>query len=138
MTQPAPSSLWVMINENPDSVNDAAFAVKMEYQGRGALWQDGPATYHGGGCGFNFADGHSEIRKWKDPRTLTGTMKTTYKTTFSFGTTRGRTASTSPGSRNAPRPGPNRNGIDPAATAGRLPDPWRGAPRQELATGWRV
>jgi prepilin-type processing-associated H-X9-DG protein len=88
MTQPAPSSLWVMIDENPDSVNDAAFAVKMEYQGRGALWQDGPATYHGGGCGFNFADGHSEIRKWKDPRTLTGTMKTTYKSTFTYATSR--------------------------------------------------
>jgi prepilin-type processing-associated H-X9-DG protein len=25
--------------------------------------------YHGLACGFSFADGHSEIKKWKDPRT---------------------------------------------------------------------
>jgi prepilin-type processing-associated H-X9-DG protein len=25
--------------------------------------------YHNRACGFSFADGHSEIKKWKDPRT---------------------------------------------------------------------
>ena len=33
-------------------------------------WIDGPSTLHGGGCAFTFADGHSEIHKWKDSRTL--------------------------------------------------------------------
>jgi prepilin-type processing-associated H-X9-DG protein len=28
-----------------------------------------PANYHNGACGFSFADGHSEIKKWLDPRT---------------------------------------------------------------------
>jgi len=28
-----------------------------------------PATYHGMAGSFSFADGHSEIHKWKDPRT---------------------------------------------------------------------
>jgi prepilin-type processing-associated H-X9-DG protein len=28
-----------------------------------------PASYHNGACGLNFADGHSEIHKWRDPRT---------------------------------------------------------------------
>jgi len=27
---------------------------------------DYPASYHNGAGGFTFADGHSEIRKWKD------------------------------------------------------------------------
>src|SRR4051794_22244904 len=40
MLNPLPSSLWVIIDENPDSINDAAFAVKMDNQGRSALWQD--------------------------------------------------------------------------------------------------
>ena len=40
------------------------------------LWQDIPSTLHGGGCAFTFADGHSEIHKWKDNRTLA--MKVTY------------------------------------------------------------
>jgi prepilin-type processing-associated H-X9-DG protein len=26
-----------------------------------------PANYHNNACGFSFADGHSEIHKWKDP-----------------------------------------------------------------------
>jgi prepilin-type N-terminal cleavage/methylation domain-containing protein len=30
---------------------------------------DVPATYHGMAGSFSFADGHSEIHKWKDPRT---------------------------------------------------------------------
>ena len=85
MINPRPSSLWVMIDENPDSINDAAFAVKMDYQGRTSLWQDGPATYHGGACGFTFADGHSEIKKWRDGRTTSRGMTTTYTTRFNYG-----------------------------------------------------
>ena len=84
MVKPHPAALWVIIDENPDSVNDAAFAVKMDAQGRSAMWQDGPATYHGGGCGFSFADGHSEIKKWKDGRTVAPPMTTTYKTKFPY------------------------------------------------------
>ena len=65
--------LWLTIDENPDSVNDAGFAVKMTLPG----WQDGPGTtQHGGACGFTFADGHSEIKKWKDPRTMPAVRKT--------------------------------------------------------------
>ena len=30
---------------------------------------DVPASYHNGAGGLTFADGHSEIRKWLDPRT---------------------------------------------------------------------
>ena len=82
IVRPGPSNLWLMIDENPDSVNDAAYAVKMGVP----VWQDGPATsQHAGACGFSYADGHSEIKKWRDPRTTTGRMKTTYTTRFSFG-----------------------------------------------------
>ena len=31
---------------------------------------DYPASYHNGAGGFSFADGHSEIKKWNDPRTI--------------------------------------------------------------------
>jgi prepilin-type processing-associated H-X9-DG protein len=30
---------------------------------------DYPSSYHNGSGGLNFADGHSEIHKWLDPRT---------------------------------------------------------------------
>jgi prepilin-type processing-associated H-X9-DG protein len=26
--------------------------------------------YHAGACGISFCDGHSEIKKWTDPRTM--------------------------------------------------------------------
>jgi prepilin-type N-terminal cleavage/methylation domain-containing protein/prepilin-type processing-associated H-X9-DG protein len=31
---------------------------------------DIPGCYHGQACGFSFADGHSEIKRWLDPRTM--------------------------------------------------------------------
>jgi prepilin-type processing-associated H-X9-DG protein len=33
---------------------------------------DWPGYYHNGACGFAFADGHSEIKKWNDNRTKVG------------------------------------------------------------------
>ena len=83
ITAPVPCNLWVIIDENPDSVNDAAFAVAMDLPGM--KWQDGPGVGHGGGCGFTFADGHSEIKRWKDGRTTSGAMQTTYTRSFLFG-----------------------------------------------------
>ena len=84
MIDPAPSGLWVIVDESPDSVNDGAFAMTLGVPGRSpSNWQDGPATYHGGGCGFSFGDGHSEIKKWKDSRTLG--LKITYTRPFPYG-----------------------------------------------------
>ena len=33
-------------------------------------WVDLPASYHNGAGGFNFVDGHSEIKKWLEPSTV--------------------------------------------------------------------
>ncbi len=61
---PGPSSTWVYVDEHPDSINDAGlFSPHFD---SGALI-DMPATYHNGACGFSFADGHSEIKKWAGP-----------------------------------------------------------------------
>ena len=57
---PSPSSLWVLVDENAQGLNDAAFAFQMVQP----VWNDAPGSYHNGGCGFAFADGHSEIHKW--------------------------------------------------------------------------
>jgi prepilin-type N-terminal cleavage/methylation domain-containing protein len=62
---PGPAGLWVLIDEDADSLNDAGFAVGMVTP----EWIDWPGTYHNMACGFAFADGHSEIHKWKDIRT---------------------------------------------------------------------
>ncbi len=57
---PSPSDLWVLVDEDANGLNDAAFAFGME----NAAWVDAPGTYHNGGCGFAFADGHSETHQW--------------------------------------------------------------------------
>jgi prepilin-type N-terminal cleavage/methylation domain-containing protein/prepilin-type processing-associated H-X9-DG protein len=58
---------WVLLDECPDSINDAFFAVQM--QPATAVWTDVPASTHNGAGGFSFADGHAEIKKWIDGNT---------------------------------------------------------------------
>ncbi len=61
VTEPGPSQLWVFLDEHPDSINDGAF-----FNAQGSReWIDLPANYHNNACGLSFADGHSEIHKWK-------------------------------------------------------------------------
>jgi len=57
---PGPSMLWVFIDEDARYLNDAAFGFGMETPN----WVDAPGTYHNRGCGFAFADGHSETHSW--------------------------------------------------------------------------
>jgi len=67
----APADTWVFVDEHPDSINDGFFCTDMKPAPNlaGAVLPDAPASYHNGACGFAFADGHSEIHKWKDSRT---------------------------------------------------------------------
>ena len=58
---PRPAKTWLFIDEHPDSINDGYFITSPD----AGNWQDIPASYHNGACGFSFADGHSEIRKWR-------------------------------------------------------------------------
>ena len=70
---PVPSGIWVIIDERPESINNGHFGHCMEgvYPRDPSKfgWINWPANYHNGACGLNFADGHSEIRNWRDPRT---------------------------------------------------------------------
>jgi prepilin-type N-terminal cleavage/methylation domain-containing protein/prepilin-type processing-associated H-X9-DG protein len=60
-----PSLIWVFLDEHPDSINDGCFSTLAPAN----TWNDLPASYHNGACGFAFADGHDEIRKWLDGST---------------------------------------------------------------------
>jgi len=64
---PSPSQAFVFLDEHPDGIDDGYFLV---FVNRKQLWGNMPANYHNGACGFSFADGHAEIRKWKDKDTL--------------------------------------------------------------------
>ncbi len=58
-----PTKAWVFVDENPKSINDGWFMVNMKAK---APFEDTPATYHNNAGGLSFADGHAEIKKWKD------------------------------------------------------------------------
>ena len=69
--QPGPANTFVLLDERKDSINDGYFVTEMDGYPSGASARiiDWPASYHGGAGGFAFADGHSEIHKWRDGRT---------------------------------------------------------------------
>lgn len=62
---PGAASTFCILDEDPDSINDGGFAVSMAQP----KWVDWPGTMHNMACGFAFADGHSEVHKWKDGQT---------------------------------------------------------------------
>ena len=72
MVAPGPSETWVLIDERMDSINDGFFVVWMfGYPNMSSTKMvDYPASYHNNRAGFSFADGHAEIHKWLDPRTI--------------------------------------------------------------------
>jgi prepilin-type N-terminal cleavage/methylation domain-containing protein len=59
---PGPANLWVFIDENPSSLNDASFICDPQV----ADWIDCPGSYHVNAGGISFADGHAQIKKWTD------------------------------------------------------------------------
>lgn len=72
MVNPGPSRTFVFLDEREDSINDGYFVVDMAgFPNEPTRWKivDYPASYHNGAGGLSFADGHSEIRRWVDPRT---------------------------------------------------------------------
>jgi prepilin-type N-terminal cleavage/methylation domain-containing protein/prepilin-type processing-associated H-X9-DG protein len=83
MVRPGPSSTFVLLDEQHNSINDGYFVTEMD--GYPNLKQtkivDFPAAYHNNACGFSFGDGHSEIRKWIDPRTYNPKMPLTLQVT---------------------------------------------------------
>ncbi len=58
-----PTMIWVTIDENPKTINDGYFVVKVT---AASDWVDYPATYHNKAGGLSFGDGHSEIHRWRD------------------------------------------------------------------------
>jgi prepilin-type N-terminal cleavage/methylation domain-containing protein/prepilin-type processing-associated H-X9-DG protein len=68
LQKPGPSETFVILDEHPDSIDDALFITRIggDYKTAG-YFANLPASYHyNGGANFSFADGHSEIHRWQD------------------------------------------------------------------------
>src|ERR1035437_2359046 len=73
-----PAMIWVTIDENPNTINDGWFVLDPAGHGNPPSWVDCPASYHNGAGGLSFADGHAEIKKWRDKYVLAGPLTTVF------------------------------------------------------------
>jgi len=73
LIDPGPARTWLLLDMREDSIDVGNFATDMRGwpDQPGALrFYDLPGMYHNRACGFSFADGHSEIKWWRDGRTM--------------------------------------------------------------------
>jgi prepilin-type N-terminal cleavage/methylation domain-containing protein/prepilin-type processing-associated H-X9-DG protein len=68
--RPAPSALFVFVDENENTIADAEFGCPPAGSPwfEQNVWWDMPANRHNQGANFSFADGHVEHWKWKVPK----------------------------------------------------------------------
>jgi prepilin-type N-terminal cleavage/methylation domain-containing protein/prepilin-type processing-associated H-X9-DG protein len=67
---PGPSDSWVFTDEHPDSIDDAILYISPLFTTGIGVLPEFPASNHKRACGMSFADGHAEIHKWHDARTV--------------------------------------------------------------------
>jgi prepilin-type N-terminal cleavage/methylation domain-containing protein len=72
LIDPGPVEIFVFLDMREDSIDVGNFAPNMQgWPNQPDLYgfDDLPGYYHHLACGFSFADGHSELHRWRDPRT---------------------------------------------------------------------
>jgi prepilin-type N-terminal cleavage/methylation domain-containing protein len=75
---PGPDRIWVFLDTREDVINSGCFLASMKGYPIGTAspnpavyeFYELPGAYHGNACGFSFADNHSELKRWRDPRTM--------------------------------------------------------------------
>lgn len=88
---PGPSDCWVIMDEHPDSNDDATFFVDpADAGGNGTSVIEFPGNLHGNACGTVYADGHSDVHVWKGAAFL---KPVTYETYYQNISISGDTAS---------------------------------------------
>jgi len=73
LVDPGPTRTWLLLDMREDSIDIGNFAPDMRGWPNNPSqtgFYDLPGMYHGSACGFSFADGHAELKKWRDPRTM--------------------------------------------------------------------
>jgi prepilin-type N-terminal cleavage/methylation domain-containing protein len=73
LSNPGAANIFVFLDMREDSIDMGNFAAKMTgWPDQPSLFgfYDLPGYYHHRACGFSFGDGHSEIRRWRDVRTM--------------------------------------------------------------------
>lgn len=78
-TAPGPAMTWVLVDAREDRINYGNNFTDMTGYPNSPnslrFHWDYPGSYHHRAAGFSFADGHSEIKKWRDDRTVPPLVK---------------------------------------------------------------
>ena len=70
---PRPSQTWAIMDENENSITAAFFCAYVYDPAKpNPEWHSCPAAHHGNSAGISFADGHTEIKVWRDKYVLQG------------------------------------------------------------------
>ena len=70
LKKPGPDNIFTVLDEHPDSINDAAFMEDAgNWDNHSEHWRDFPGSLHNNAVSISFADGHSEIHKWQQSQT---------------------------------------------------------------------
>jgi prepilin-type processing-associated H-X9-DG protein len=78
LIDPGPSGTFLFLDMREDSIDIGNFATDMRgWPNQPSLtgFYDLPASYHNGAGGLSFADGHAEIKRWLDGRTMPPLVK---------------------------------------------------------------
>lgn len=77
MVNPGPAKTFVFLDERAETLSESVFYLSMDGSSEKpgvATFYDYPGSSHNGGAGLSFADGHTEPKKWQDPRTIPGRL----------------------------------------------------------------
>jgi prepilin-type N-terminal cleavage/methylation domain-containing protein/prepilin-type processing-associated H-X9-DG protein len=67
LTVPGAANTFVLIDENEYTIDDSYFVCDPNQVDH---WVNTPSVRHGGASGISFADGHSQVKRWKDSQML--------------------------------------------------------------------
>jgi len=71
LNMPGPARIYLILDQHPDSIEDGTFLLDPGRAATAEMWRDLPASYHDGGAvGISYADGHAEIHRWLERRTM--------------------------------------------------------------------
>lgn len=70
LNKPGPANTIAILDEHPDSIDDALFISRVGCVPGNAFWVNRPGSLHDGAASISFADGHVMLKRWQDVRTV--------------------------------------------------------------------
>lgn len=70
LNKPGPANTAVLLDEHPDSIDDALYFLNVGLAAPNAVWRSFPGSHHNGAASISFADGHVILKRWQDSRTV--------------------------------------------------------------------